>query len=575
MEAPAEAYIETMRADAAQSFGIAFLVSLIPMLIPVSIWCSRRCSSKRRVTRARSSVGDELTAQAAQGAATHKLESASRAAGKMRLRVTGSIFQLGCIGFAIGFTPLASAFTSGRDNRAAIGTIPAWMSFVGFPGFALIYLAPLPTDAVAVRAACAISLVTFTFFGVIFLLFGLLGFTAEEYDVGFMLTFLLGGVSNLVVAGGIIPTLFCSCCCPKKVMGPRAALRRLWAMYRVWLVVVGGIFAYTPISARIKSQRTFNEDHQLQFGVVLLVVQLSIAFLATPRNRGRVHAFFGSLGTKSTKEAEAATISALVGGGSASNALSDAKARFRALPLAELQSTDLVSNDDTGLFAKTAPASLGKVTGFVSHSWQDDGVAKHKQLTAWGEEAKRDDGVDAPLIWLDKACIKQDQSAEEKQADIHALPVFLSGCRALVVLAGPTYASRLWCVVELFVFLKMGGERERIRVMELGGVDVRVALNRFRAQEAKCFLKEDQERLLAVVESGFGSLQPFNILIRSIFIDARATNLESLVVASSEGTARKLKELEAKLDRQADGIRALMKAQGLTVESAPLLAEDL
>ena len=135
--------------------------------------------------------------------------------------------------------------------------------------------------------------------------------------------------------------------------------------------------------------------------------------------------------------------------------------------------------------------------------------------------------------------------------------------------------SRPRCVVELFVFLKMGGERERIRVMELGGVDVRVALNRFRAQEAKCFLKEDQERLLAVVESGFGSLQPFNILIRSIFIDARATNLESLVVASSEGTARKLKELEAKLDRQADGIRALMKAQGLTVESAPLLAEDV
>ena len=102
--------------------------------------------------------------------------------------------------------------------------------------------------------------------------------------------------------------------------------------------------------------------------------------------------------------------------------------------------------------------------------------------------------------------------------------------------------------------------------MELGGVDVRVALNRFRAQET-CFLKEDQERLLAVVES-VGSLQPFNILIRSIFIDA--TNLESLVVAR-----RRLEELEAKLDRQADGIRALMKAQGLTVESAPLLAEDL
>ena len=111
--------------------------------------------------------------------------------------------------------------------------------------------------------------------------------------------------------------------------------------------------------------------------------------------------------------------------------------------------------------------------------------------------------------------------------------------------------------------------------MELGGVDVRVALNRFRAQEAKCFLKEDQERLLAVVESGFGSLQPFNILIRSIFIDARATNLESLVVASSEGTARELKEVKEELKGLKKGIRALMKAQGLTVESAPLLAEDV
>ena len=41
----------------------------------------------------------------------------------------------------------------------------------------------------------------------------------------------------------------------------------------------------------------------------------------------------------------------------------------------------------------------------------------------------------------------------------------------------------------------MGGERERIRVLELGGVDVRVALNRFDAGRAKCFLVEDQEKL--------------------------------------------------------------------------------
>ena len=143
------------------------------------------------------------------------------------------------------------------------------------------------------------------------------------------------------------------------------------------------------------------------------------------------------------------------------------------------------------------------------------------------------------------------------------------------MLAGSTYASRLWCVVELFVFLKMGGETERIRVLELGGVDVRVALNRFDAKDAKCFLKEDQERLLAVVESGFGSLAPFNALIRGIFRDARATNLESLVVASSEGTLKELKEQQRKIDRLQATVELLVQAQGIPAERMPLLADDL
>ena len=99
---------------------------------------------------------------------------------------------------------------------------------------------------------------------------------------------------------------------------------------------------------------------------------------------------------------------------------------------------------------------------------------------------------------------------------------------ALATRLRPPLSDR--CVVELFVFLKMGAAKERIRVMELGGVDVRVALNRFDAARAKCFLAADQEKLLAVIESGFGSLAPFNSLIRGVFRDARATHLESLVV---------------------------------------------
>jgi len=48
--------------------------------------------------------------------------------------------------------------------------------------------------------------------------------------------------------------------------------------------------------------------------------------------------------------------------------------------------------------------------------------------------------------------------AHSDQQDIDAslacLPVFLAGCKALLVLAGPTYASRLWCVMEIFVYIR-------------------------------------------------------------------------------------------------------------------------
>ena len=121
---------------------------------------------------------------------------------------------------------------------------------------------------------------------------------------------------------------------------------------------------------------------------------------------------------------------------------------------------------------------------------------------------------------------------------------------ALATRLRPPLSDR--CVVELFVFLRMGGEKERIRVMELGGVDVRVALNRFDAANAKCFLVKDQERLLAIVEAGFGSLAPFSALIRSIFIDARATHLEVKIdkLQATLGTLEAQNQaLEAKLDR--------------------------
>ena len=47
--------------------------------------------------------------------------------------------------------------------------------------------------------------------------------------------------------------------------------------------------------------------------------------------------------------------------------------------------------------------------------------------------------------------------------------------------------------------------------------DVTASLMKFDASKAQCHKKSDRERLLAVIESGFGDFRPFNKLVRGIF----------------------------------------------------------
>ena len=129
-----------------------------------------------------------------------------------------------------------------------------------------------------------------------------------------------------------------------------------------------------------------------------------------------------------------------------------------------------------------------------------------------------------PLIWLDKACIQQ-TSIEEHLA---FLPIFLSGCKKLLVTAGPTYASRLWCVFECFTFLKMGGTENRIELWpitrtadtELGrqvcAIQCVHTLLNFDAWEATCFKPEEKQVLIGVIEAGFGSLAYFNEVMQEL-----------------------------------------------------------
>ena len=91
-------------------------------------------------------------------------------------------------------------------------------------------------------------------------------------------------------------------------------------------------------------------------------------------------------------------------------------------------------------------------------------------------------------------------------------------------------------MLELYVWLKMGGTKDGIILKPLTGADSTSALAKFDCERAKCFHVADREKILAVIETGFGDTQPFNQIIRNLFStqaemgSTRTSNLEPAIV---------------------------------------------
>ena len=97
---------------------------------------------------------------------------------------------------------------------------------------------------------------------------------------------------------------------------------------------------------------------------------------------------------------------------------------------------------------------------------------------------------------------------------------------ALATRLRPPLSDR--CVIELFTFLRSGHDRTKIKVYQLTASeddDVTASFTTFDASKAQCHKKSDRERLLAVIESGFGDFRPFNRLVRGIFAKPRKSQL--------------------------------------------------
>jgi len=210
----------------------------------------------------------------------------------------------------------------------------------------------------------------------------------------------------------------------------------------------------------------------------------------------------------------AAAIACLISQTDPRDALEQARRSFRSIDVSQLTFGDLRDNkSDPRLNSLAEPTKLGHCDAFVSHSWHDDATAKWEALQRWRSNFRARHGRD-PRVWFDKFCINQSNI----EADLRCLPICLGGCQSLLILCGPTYLSRLWCIIEVFTFIMMGGSIEDIEVelvqreesTEEDTNSVISSFEDFDAANCSCFHAADKARILFIVETAFGSLRAFN-----------------------------------------------------------------
>ena len=280
-----------------------------------------------------------------------------------------------------------------------------------------------------------------------------------------------------------------------------------------------------------------------------LVALLSLACL-----RDRIQSLLrrcvaGSSAESALQTSAAAGVAALLGGVDTEKALVRALNTFRALPASELTLEDLASSAPSPeLHGKTILAETGEVDYFVSHSWRDPSESKWNALqqvleddpaaneTRKGSSSSLLKGE--TLLWFDKACVNQTSIT----ISLQSLPIHLAGCKSLLILAGPTYVTRLWTLMEVFVFVHAGGSISRIKVAPLGEVAernaswdpggwrdelratskrrVRTRFGAIDVRAARCSDQEVRQQLLAIVESAFGDMRSFNTLVGGLLTSA-------------------------------------------------------
>jgi len=292
---------------------------------------------------------------------------------------------------------------------------------------------------------------------------------------------------------------------------------------------------------------------------VLIFIPACVFFFCvtlTSANRGRLRRLIGEWGLGENELRSTRSLAAIVllmGGGNEDNLetrIREAAARFRSISFSALRPSHLANSHLTPaerfeFIGARQSATPSQVDAFVSHSWSDDWDAKYAALEKWAERFESRHGR-SPRLWIDKACIDRN----DLDASLAYVPIYVSACKVLIVLAGDTYCRRLWCIMEIFCFLAMGGSVGDIILLDVrskscaahdsprtqagspnkqmrvrGGsfralwrsADVSGAEEQIHLEEAQCSIPEERDRMLGVIEAAYGDISLFERDIRALF----------------------------------------------------------
>lgn len=390
-----------------------------------------------------------------------RLQRAFHARRRLRVRVQGLMLTTALAVLVWGLIPAGLVAADLWPE-----SLHSWVTaFCAFPvAFVFTLMSLRPTDTVCIRVVSGCWLVIALLLTGCFVALALGHPEDDPAETEWYF-----GAQALICSGRVLFEVHATVSSPP----PRRRLLRLTGVVR-GSMALGGLASllYFPLRA-LYLEPAFASSKDFVPSLAIGVVEIVCAVLLHPRLRGVALAALSRIGS-TPEEREAAVVASLCSLGrlSRSELLPLAEASFRAVRFDKLRESDLsprglAPGPAAGAAPLGEPCELGECDAFVSHAWSDPAGAKWAALRAWAERFEAEEGR-WPKVWVDRVCIDQappppnlaSPARRERrlftpprceQANIEAslpcLPIFLAGCHTLVILAGPSWSSRLWCVL--------------------------------------------------------------------------------------------------------------------------------